>query len=143
MFEIKNRPEVSRVFEPLPYEVDFTGFLSNTVAPKWMEHLRVSLMRDKFQMIDITSPDHLSLIYQLEVKYIRPVRFGDKLIGAAWIDELWRSRWKIGFSFTDCDNRNVVISGFQHGAFIDPVSLCPIGVPKEIVKVCNQTVEEK
>ena len=121
--------EAELVFRPMPYEVDFTGFLSNTVAPRWMEELRIELMDKHFPRFDTGMPDHLSVIAETQVKYIKPARYGNIVRGRAWLDSVSYSRWIICFDFHLQNDNSLMMHGQQVGVFINPQSLLPVRIP--------------
>jgi acyl-CoA thioester hydrolase len=118
-------------FRPMPFEVDFTGFLSNTVAPRWMEALRVSLMDRHFPHFDSGAPEHLSVIAETQIKYLKPGRYGDVICGRAWIESTSCSRWVIAFRF-DFQEGATMLRGRQVGAFVHPETLMPVRIPDAI-----------
>lgn len=120
------------VFRPLPYEVDFTGFLSNTVAPRWMEALRVSLMDRHFPHFDNGAPEHLSVIAETQVKYLMPIRYGDLILGRAWVESASYSRWVVAYAFERNDGGEEVLRGKQIGAFIHARTFTPVRIPEAI-----------
>lgn len=120
------------VFRPMPYEVDFTGFLSNTVAPRWMEALRVSLMDRYFPNFDNGMPEHLSVIAETEIKYLKPARYNDVIRGRAWLESAAYSRWVIAFRFDFHGDGLAMLQGRQVGVFIHPQTLMPIRIPAAI-----------
>lgn len=117
---------------PLPYEVDFTGFVSNTVAPKWMERLRVLLMAQCFPEVDLKDSSNLSVISRVEVDYLRPIQFTDQIMGRAFIKKVLSSSWVVGFSFTNMITSDVCFEGSQTGVFIDATTLKPKRMPSLI-----------
>ncbi len=123
---------VTQHFHPLPYEVDFTGFLSNTVAPRWMEALRIQLMRTCFPHFDSGAPQHLSVIAETTVRYRKPVRYGDAIVGKAWLQSARYSRWIIAFSFAFEPSGVPALEGRQAGTFIDPRTHLPVPIPASL-----------
>lgn len=121
-------------FRPKPYEVDFTGFVSNTVAPRWMETLRICLMDQYFPSFDTSKPEHLSVIAETKIKYLKPIRYRDVVLGRAEVEAITRLRWIINFSFYLSESGKVAMRGQQIGVFIDPVSLSPVRIPAAINK---------
>ena len=124
--------QIELVFRPMPYEVDFTGFLSNTVAPKWMEELRIELMDKHFPRFDTGTSDHLSVIAETQIKYIKPARYGNIVHGRAWLDNVSYSRWVICFDFYLRNDNSLIMHGHQVGVFINPLSLLPVRIPVAI-----------
>lgn len=124
----------TEAFSPLPYEVDFSGFLSNTVAPCWLERLRVKMMREHFGELNIFVSEHLSVIASTEIRYLRPIRLGDELLGKVWVEKCLRSSWRVQFCFTDLSTRVDGIRASQVGVFIDAASFQPVRVPPLVRK---------
>lgn len=118
-------------FDPMPYEVDFTGFLSNTVAAHWMERLRVQLTREHFPDFDGNKLENLSVIVQTYTQYYKPIRYGDSVIGSAWISNVTKARWWIQFQFSsiEASNKELFIDAYQVGVFIDYKSYKPVRIP--------------
>lgn len=125
---------VSLQMTPLPYEVDFTGFVSNTVVPQWMERLRVLLMEQCFPEVNLKDPNNLSVIRRHEVDYLRPIKFGDPIMGRAFIKKVLRSSWEVRFSFTNMITSDICFEGSQTGVFIDVETLVPKRMPSLINK---------
>jgi len=121
-----------QVFRPMPYEVDFTGFLSNTLAPRWMEILRVSLMDRHFPNVDNEIPEHLSVIAETQIKYLKPARYNDVIRGRAWLESVSYSRWVIAFRFDFHGDGLAMLQGRQVGVFIHPQTLMPVPIPAAI-----------
>lgn len=120
------------VFDPKPYEVDFTGFLSNTVATRWMEDLRVKMMREHFSDFDVGKSENLSVIVKTEINYVHPIRYGDHIEGSVWLGKVLHCQWQVRFEFKHKTNGETLLTGLQIGAFVDSKTLIPIRVPKMI-----------
>ncbi len=117
----------------MPYEVDFTGFLSNTVAPRWLERLRLQLIADHFEDQGLLDRRQLSVIARSEIDYLRPVCMGMRVVGRVWIERCLRTSWTIHFSFREADTDVLCIRALQVGAFVDPNTFNPTRVPPAIV----------
>ncbi len=120
------------VFTPMPYEVDFTGFLSNTVAPQWLERLRLRLIDEHFADQRLFDQDRLSVIARTEIDYLRPMRMGAVVRGQATVVGCLRSSWTIAFVFEDAATGLPSLRARQVGAFIDAVTLSPARIPPAI-----------
>lgn len=118
----------------MPFEIDFTGYMSNTVVVRWMEMLRVQMMRRYFSEIDTGSWEHLSVVTRTEIHYANPVRYGELIRGTTWVEDIGRARWRVGFAFQNTFQRNLAISARQDGTFLNPESLRPVRVPEIIRK---------
>lgn len=116
----------------MPYEVDFAGFVSNTVAATWLERLRLQLMAEQFADVDLCAPQNLSVIARTTVEYVKPVRFTDRLEGQARVARFMNTSWTIEFSFLHAATGNEHLRAEQLGVFLDPVSLAPTRMPPQI-----------
>lgn len=119
-------------FSPLPYEVDFTGFLSNTVAATWLERLRIQIMAEHFSDLDIYAPQNLSVIARTQIDYLRPVRLIDCLEARAHVARCLSASWTIQFSFRHTITGQEHLRATQVGVFLNPVNLTPIRMPPQI-----------
>lgn len=123
----------------MPYEVDFTGFLSNTVAPRWLERLRLQLIAEHFVDQGLFDRQQLSVIARSEIDYLRPIRMGTRLLGRAWVERCMRASWTICFTFHEANTEALCMRALQVGAFIDPDTLNPARVPPAILARVAQT----
>ncbi|HEX7047696.1 MAG TPA: thioesterase family protein [Gammaproteobacteria bacterium] len=121
-------------FDPMPFEVDFTGYLSNTVIVCWMEALRVRMMRTHFSEINTGARENLSVIIRTEVQYQSAIRYGDLVCGTIWLKEITAARWRVGFDFHVKSKINLAVTAEQEGSFLDPTSFRPTRVPEVIRK---------
>jgi acyl-CoA thioester hydrolase len=141
MFNVAAMPDLTRPhrpfaytcdFDPMPFEVDFTGYMSNTVVVRWMEILRVRMMKTHFSDVDTGGKEHLSVITRTEIDYVDAIRYGELINGTAWVEDIARARWRIRFDFHNKSNRNLVIRARQDGTFLSPDSFRPTRVPELI-----------
>ncbi|RDS82298.1 acyl-CoA thioesterase [Dyella monticola] len=124
---------VSRIFRPKPYEVDFTGFLSNTVALRWMEDMRVDMMRDAFASFGHELRENLSVIAEAHINYLRPITYTDVIVGQLSIALLSLVKWRVDFTFRFADRDVKAITAHQVGVFIDAESHRPRKIPSPLV----------
>lgn len=127
-----NHLSVETIFNPMPYEVDFTGFLSNTVAPQWLERLRLRLIAEHFADQGLLEEQQLSVIARTEIDYLRPIHMGMFLTGRAWIERCLRASWTIRFEFQETGANTTCMRALQIGAFIHPKTHIPTRVPIQI-----------
>jgi acyl-CoA thioester hydrolase len=118
--------------KPRPYEVDFTGFVSNTVVLRWMEDLRVSLMREQFPTFAHNHPENLSVICEAHVRYLKPITYDDSLIGEASICIEGPVRWRANFAIVFAACGSLAIKSHQIGSFINSVTHRPVRIPRSI-----------
>jgi acyl-CoA thioester hydrolase len=119
-------------FDPMPFEVDFTGYMSNTAVVRWMEILRVRMMKMHFSEVDTGGKEHLSVITRTEIDYAETIRYGELISGTAWVEDVARARWRIRFDFHNTSKHSLVIRARQDGTFLSPDSFRPTRVPELI-----------
>lgn len=124
---------VSRIFRPKPYEVDSTGLLSNTVALRWMEDMRVDMMRDAFASFGHELRENLSVIAEVHVNYLRPIVYSDLIVGQLGIVLLSPVKWRVDFTFRFANRAVEAITAHQVGVFIDTGSHGPRKIPSPAV----------
>jgi acyl-CoA thioester hydrolase len=110
--------EVGLRFRPKPYEIDLMGVVGNAVVVRWMEDLRVSMMDRYFPEVDVTRPEHQSVIYRTEIHYKRPVRYCDRVDGRAWLSAASRLKWNVRFEFRLEATSRIALEATQWGAFV-------------------------
>ena len=132
-------PRTVARFDPMPYEVDFTGFLNNTTASRWMETLRVRLMREQVELAPMCAPSAVPVIARCEIEYRAPIRFGDQVQGSAWIEQISSSRWQVAFEFINETLGRTCITARQTAACIDPLTHRPLRMPRPRVPATPQT----
>lgn len=122
-----------QLFRPKPYDIDFTGFLSNTVALRWMEDMRVAMMRNTFSYFAHEQSENLSVIVEAHVNYTKPVRYNDSLLGYLRVTLVSAVKWRIDFSFCFEDGESEALSAYQIGVFIDAKSYRALKIPGKLV----------
>lgn len=133
--------QAEALFTPAPYEVDFTGFLSNTVAPRWMECLWLKLVDDHFADQELFDPEQLSVIARTAIDYLRPLRMGSTVRGQAGIFRCLRSSWSIAFTFKDVGTGELHMRAQQVGVFINAVTFVPHRIPPAIKEWIERTFQ--
>jgi acyl-CoA thioester hydrolase len=122
------------LFAPKTYEVDITGLVSNTVAVRWMEDLRVELMRTHFPEFLGTNSQSFTVIVKTNLHYVLPIRYGDSIRGEVWVSNIARSRWEVAFEFVGSTGLETRIRASQIGAFICSRTGVPLPVPEPILR---------
>jgi acyl-CoA thioester hydrolase len=101
-----------------PYEIDFAGVVSNIVYVRWMEDLRMAMISSKHQLplMSLIEEGVAPAIVRTEVKYRRPLRLGDEVVGHMWFSHMDRRRATLRAEFR-VDGK-LAASAVQDGVFI-------------------------
>jgi len=121
------------------YDIDALGIVSNITYIRWFEDLRTHFLEVHMPMRDMFAEGFSPILVHTDVRYHRPVTLNDKPVGRAWVEELGRSRWRMGLEI--CVGENVCCSGKQEGLFVDLVRKRPVPVPEMLVRAFETAKE--
>jgi acyl-CoA thioester hydrolase len=119
--------------EPLPirtYDIDFAGIVSNIAFVRWLEDLRLGLMEEAYPLREALAEDVAPILLSTEIRYRRPVRIGDRLLGRMRVKGLERVRWRLAALFTVAGM--VHAEAEQEGLFMRLSTRRPIPIPEPI-----------
>ena len=115
------------------YDTDYMGIVNNTVYVKWIDDLRTALF-DKYLPIEARMKERNSpIIAETTVRYKKPLTMLSKPVGAAWMEEIQKSRWvmrcviRVGEA-VHCEGR-------QEGYYFNTERMKPVRFPEEFLKL--------
>ena len=73
-----------------PYDIDFAAHVNNVVYVRWIEDLRIELMRRHCPMQALVEGGMAAVVADTHIRYRKPVRLFDGPVGRAWSSELGR-----------------------------------------------------
>ena len=105
--------------EVYTYQIDIVHHLSNIVYIEWMEIGRIKLLEAMGLPIEeLERRGILPVLTETQIRYRKPIYFGDKVHGEIWIGELGAASAILNFSFYK--NGNILAAeGWQKGLFIN------------------------
>jgi acyl-CoA thioester hydrolase len=121
------------------YDVDFAGIVHNLVYIRWLEDLRLDLLRPHLPMEQMLGSGYSPILTHTEIDYIRPISLGDPVEGQMWVSKLGRTRWALQAEFKTGDV--LAASAAQRGYFADLETLRPVRVP-DVLRQLWQTSDE-
>ena len=114
-----------------PYDVDVVGIVSNIVYVRWLEDLRMELLRGHFPMRDMLARDLMPVLVRTEIDYRHSLRFQDGCTGVMRLAEAGRTSTVMRAIFSDREGR-VAAEATQVGLFVDTRTGRPVPLPPEV-----------
>ncbi len=114
-----------------PYDVDVAGIVSNIVYVRWLEDLRMELLRGHFPMKDLMARNLMPVLVRTEIDYRRSLRFHDGCTGRMQLAEIGRTSNTLRATF---HNRagELAAEATQIGVFVNSQTGRPVPLPDEI-----------
>jgi len=100
------------------YDIDFAGVVSNIVYVRWLEDLRMAMINSKHHLplLSLIEEGIAPAIVRTQIKYRRPLRLGDDVVGHMWFSHMDRRRATLMAEFR-VDGKTAA-SAVQDGVFI-------------------------
>ena len=114
-----------------PYDVDVAGIVSNIVYVRWLEDLRMELLRQHHQMRDLIGRDLMPVIVRTEIDYRASLRFHDECTGHMRVAAIGRTSATMRAIFRN-QKGNTVAEATQISVFVDPHTGKPVPLPDEV-----------
>ncbi len=86
-------------FEVKTYEIDFAGIVSNIVYIRWLEDLRLEILKREFPLEHQLQQDIAPILVQTNIEYRRPVRMFQEVKGEMWMEDLTARTWVLQARF--------------------------------------------
>lgn len=105
--------------EVYSYQIDIVHHVSNIVYIEWMEIGRMKLLEAiGLPIEEIEKSGILPVLTETQIRYRKPIYFGDKVYGEIWLSELGAASAIMSFRFYK--NGNILCAeGWQKGLFIN------------------------
>ena len=112
------------------YDIDYGGVVSNIVYIRWLEDLRLELLKTLLplnkQLYDGIAP----VILDTKISYKSPIRILDQPRGVMWIQDMTSVRWTVVAEFRV--GERIASSAKQVGAFVNIATGKPVRIPKRL-----------
>ena len=115
------------------YDIDFAGIVSNIVYLRWLEDLRLEMLKTYLPLKQLMARGYCPIIASTEIKYKRALRMFDRPVAKMWVSELGRSRCTLQAEI--CLNNQIVTTATQMGFFINLETMRPMAIPEELKNI--------
>lgn len=121
-----------------PYDVDMAGIVSNIVYVRWLEDLRMELLRRHFPAGELLQRNLMPVVVRTEIDYRASLRFLDQCTGYMRVLELGRTSATMQATFKNGDGL-IAAEARQVGVFIDATTGKPVALPHEFKAMFEAT----
>ena len=112
------------------YDIDFAGIVSNIVYLRWLEDLRLEILKTYLPLKQLMDRGYCPIIASTEIKYQKALRMFDRPIAKMWVSELGRLRCTLQAEI--CLDNRIVTTATQTGFFINLQTMRPMAIPQEL-----------
>jgi acyl-CoA thioester hydrolase len=138
---MQQRPfETELHFHVKSYDVDYVGYVHNTVHIRWLEDLRVAMLAPHYSLEQCVKDGISPIITKTCIEYKRPLKLFDHVIGRVWVSKFEGVRWQVDHELVCRDA--LVATAEQSGIFISLQTHKPVPVPQVLAKIflaCQQS----
>jgi acyl-CoA thioester hydrolase len=113
-----------------PYDIDFAAHVNNAVYVRWLEDLRIELLRRHCPMRALVEGGMAAVVAETHIRYKKPLRLFDEPVGRAWSSELGRVSCVLHFEIAaDGQTRT---EATQRVMFVDMNTMKAMRTPQEL-----------
>jgi|ERR1700733_14329640 acyl-CoA thioester hydrolase len=125
---MKNRKaDVTLAIQVKAYDIDVAGIVHNSVYLCWLDDVRCAFLSKVESIEDGYKLGYIAVLAKSEIKYKRPIKFGDKVVAELWLTAAGRVKWGIHCDFRVGDT--IVAQAVQEGCMVDLKAHRPIELP--------------
>lgn len=121
---------VSLEFRVQSYDIDFAGHVNNIVYIRWLEDLRMELLRRYSPLPDWVAQNTLPILASTHITYHRPIHLFDLPRGVMHVGVMGRASFTLEAEISV--NDVTCASATQRGALLDMRTLRPVRLPPEL-----------
>ena len=112
------------------YDIDFAGIVSNIVYVRWLEDLRLEMLRRFLPLEELLQNGIAPLIIQTKIDYKQAIEMTDRPIGKMWIESLESLRWNVSAEISSAGKISAIAQ--QTGIFINLATKRPSRIPDRL-----------
>lgn len=79
---------VERPIVVQPYDIDFAAHVNNAVYVRWLEDLRMDMLRAHCPMRPLMEEGLAPVVAETNIRYLRPLKLFDAPVGRMWCAEM-------------------------------------------------------
>ncbi len=117
-------------FEVKTYDIDFAGIVSNIVYLRWLEDLRLEILKRKFPLARQLEQGIAPILVKTTIEYRRPIRMFQEVKGEMWMRDLTERKWVLEARFY-ADGEETTRAE-QTGVFVNLSSGRSIPIPESL-----------
>jgi len=114
------------------YDIDFAGYVNNAVYVRWLEDLRMELLRRHYPLEKLMAAGTAPILHATNIVYRRSIGLFDEPVGHMWCTEMGRATLRLEAEFVVGDQ--VCATATQRGILLKLGSTAPVRLPAELVE---------
>ncbi|MBM4418184.1 MAG: acyl-CoA thioesterase [Chloroflexi bacterium] len=115
------------------YDIDAAAIVNNAVYVRWLEDLRTIWMTRFLSFEACVARGISPVLTRIEIDYRRALRFGDPVVGRAWVTGLTRATATFESEIAPPEGDGPYARALQTVAFVDIARNRPIRIPEEFL----------
>ena len=122
---------VERPLQVRTYDIDFFGIISNIVYIRWLEDLRLEMLKQYFPLEGQLRNGFAPVLARTRIEYKRPLDIRSTVVGRMWVSDIDYRRWTVIANIV-ADGKTAAAAE-QVGTFVSMSDGRPIKVPDELL----------
>ncbi len=124
--------ETHVTFQVKSYDVDYVGYVHNTVYIRWLEDMRLAMLAPYYSLERFVKEGTSPIILRTTIEYKKPLRLFDTFTGTVWVSHLEGVRWTVSHELVH--DGVIAATAEQSGVFINLATRRPVATPKELME---------
>lgn len=120
------------------YDIDFAGHVNNGVYVRWLEDLRMELLRQYYPMQKLVEAGAFPVLHSTHITYKRSIGLFDEPVANMWCTELGRATLRLEAEFVV--NGFVCAHAIQRGILLKLGTTTPARIPRELIEAFEATL---
>ena len=118
------------------YDIDFAGIVSNIVYIRWLEDLRLKMLKVYHPLEQLMNKGYCPIVESTQIQYKKALKMFDRPVGKIWMSQLGRLRCTLSAEIYL--NEQIVTSATQTGYFINLETMRPVAIPSDIQDIYTE-----
>lgn len=129
---------VELTFPIKTYDIDFAGHVSNITYIRWLEDLRLEMLRRYLPLATLMARTQAPILLRTEIDYLVQARLPQTVTGRMWVSDASRVRAMLSAEFTIAETGEVSARAHQVVCFVDTQRGRPIALPEELKQAMGE-----
>lgn len=113
------------------YDIDFAGIVSNIVYIRWLEDMRLEMLKRYFPLDIQLKQGFGPILASTNIEYKRPLNIQSTALGRMWMAGIDNRRWTVSAEITA--NNKIAAIAEQVGLFVSLSDGRPVPMPDEVM----------
>jgi len=122
---------VSMPIKVQTYDIDFARHVNNGVYVRWLEDLRMELLRTYYPLEKFMAQGTAPILHATHITYKRSIGLFDEPVGRMWCTELGRATLRLEAEI--CVGDAVCAHATQRGILLEIGTTKPVRLPEELL----------